>query len=57
MMHNKSRLQIASVLCVQNLVLAERDGASDRQSQLTERGVFRILQDLLSSTDANLFEK
>ncbi len=57
MLHNSNKLQMAAVVCVQNLTWTEDDGAADRQSKLRDMGVYKILQQLLTSTDTGLFEK
>ena len=57
MKHHSSKLQVAAVFCVQNLTWAEEEGAGERQARLRELGVYKILQQLLATTDTLLFEK
>ncbi len=57
MLHTSTKLQMASVVCVQNLTWAEDEGAAERQTRLREMGVCKILQQLLTTTDTALFEK
>ena len=57
MLHHNNKLGIAAVLCVQNLIRVEDDGATERQTKLREMGVYKILQQLLTTTDVALFEK
>lgn len=57
MMHTNVKLQIAATTCISNLVWNEEEGAYKRQSKLREMGVQKILQQLLSSSDAILFDK
>ncbi len=57
MMHNNSKLQIAAVVCVQNLIWSEDAGALDRQNKLKEHGVQKILQQLLTTTDTTLYDQ
>ena len=56
-MHTNVKLQIASITCISNLVWNEDEGAYKRQSKLREMGVQQILQQLLGSNDAILFDK
>ena len=75
-MHSNTKLQIAAVVCILNLIWRTDEGSADRQSRLKEIGfvfldfvfvttsfdlpntrVFKILHQLLSTTDSNLFEK
>jgi hypothetical protein len=48
---------MAAVLCVHNLSLFEEPGSSDRQLKLREIGVYKILQQLLTTNDSALFDK
>ena len=57
MLHTNCKLQMAAVLCVHNLSLAEEAGSSDRQMKLREIGVYKILQQLLTTNDSALFDK
>jgi len=57
MLHNDTKLQIAAVVCIQNLIWRNDEGSSDRQLKLKEIGVFKILHQLLNTTDQALFEK
>jgi len=72
MLHHNVKLQIAAVVCVQNLTRASDDDgamasgvagsvterqARDRQQRLKEMGVHKILQQLLTTKDSVLFEK
>jgi len=57
MVHNNTKLQIAAVVCIQNLIWRNDEGSSDRQMRLKEIGVFKILHQLLTTTDTTLFEK
>lgn len=57
MVHSNTKLQIAAVVCVLNLIWRNDEGSADRQLRLKEIGVFKILHQLLTTTDSNLFEK
>ncbi len=57
MLHNSNKLQMAAVICVQNLTWAEEEGSAERQAKLKDMGVYKILQQLLTTTDTALFEK
>jgi len=57
MVHNNTKLQIAAVVCIQNLIWRNDEGSADRQIRLKEIGVFKILHQLLTTTDTTLFEK
>merc|ERR1711874_664006 len=57
MVHNNSKLQIAAVVCILNLIWRNDEGSADRQIRLKEIGVFKILHQLLTTSDSNLFEK
>ena len=76
-MHSNTKLQIAAVVCILNLIWRNDEGSADRQSRLKEIGwgviysfpswlnilkhanlrVFKILHQLLTTSDSNLFEK
>ena len=75
--HSNTKLQIAAVVCILNLIWRNDEGSADRQSRLKEIGwggvysfpswlnilkhanrrVFKILHQLLTTSDSNLFEK
>jgi len=57
MVHNNTKLQIAAVVCIQNLIWRNDDGSAERQMRLKDIGVFKILHQLLTTTDTTLFEK
>ncbi|XP_041374245.1 armadillo repeat-containing protein 8-like [Gigantopelta aegis] len=57
MVHSNVKLQIAAILCVLNLVSKQDEGAFHRQERLKKMGVQKLLQQLLSTQDATLFEK
>merc|ERR1712130_961139 len=54
---DSAKLQIAAVVCVQNLIWRNDEGSADRQSRLKDIGVFKILHQLLTTSDTTLFEK
>ncbi|KAK4877482.1 hypothetical protein RN001_009988 [Aquatica leii] len=58
MTHPSTRLQTASIYCINNLIRQEEPGAAGRQSRLRDMGVVNILKQLISTTpDSLLFEK
>lgn len=57
MVHSNTKLQIAAVVCILNLIWRNDEGSADRQMRLKEIGVFKILHQLLTTSDSNLFEK
>lgn len=57
MMHSNTKLQIAAVVCVQNLIWRNDEGSAERQARLKDMGVFKILHQLLTTSDTVLFEK
>lgn len=57
MVHNNTNLQTAAVVCIQNLIWKDEEGTLERQAKLKEIGVFKILHQLLGTTDKGLFEK
>jgi hypothetical protein len=57
MLHTNCKLQTAAVLCVHNLSLAGEPGFLERQAKLREIGVYKVLQQLLSTNDSALFDK
>ncbi|XP_033728549.1 armadillo repeat-containing protein 8-like isoform X2 [Pecten maximus] len=57
MVHTNVKLQIAATTCISNLVWNEEEGAYKRQQKLRDLGVLKLLQQLLNTPDATLFEK
>ncbi|XP_039279175.1 armadillo repeat-containing protein 8 [Nilaparvata lugens] len=57
MMHNNVKLQIAAIFCISNLVWKDESGSAERQAKLKEMGVFRLLQQLIMTSDTLLFDK
>jgi len=57
MVHSNTKLQMAAVVCILNLIWRNDEGSADRQARLKEIGVFKILHQLLTTSDSNLFEK
>jgi len=57
MVHNNTKLQIAAVVCILNLIWRNDEGSAERQCRLKDIGVFKILHQLLSHSDTTLFEK
>uniref|UniRef100_T1HV19 Armadillo repeat-containing protein 8 n=1 Tax=Rhodnius prolixus TaxID=13249 RepID=T1HV19_RHOPR len=57
MSHNNVKLQIAAIFCISNLVWKEESGSAERQAKLKEMGVYRILQQLIMTSDTILFDK
>src|SRR6266487_309136 len=57
MMHSNVKLQIAATFCISNLIWNEEEGATERQDRLKEMGVQKLLQQLLTTTDTNLFDR
>lgn len=57
LMHTNAKLQMAAVVCVFNLAYIEEPGAGERQAKLKEVGVYKILGQLLNTSDAHLSEK
>jgi hypothetical protein len=55
--HSNVKLQTAATFCIGNLAWNEDNGCLERQARLREMGVYRILQQLLCTNDATLFEK
>lgn len=55
--HSNVKLQTAATFCIANLAWNEEPGCLERQARLRELGVYRILQQLLSTSDTTLFEK
>lgn len=56
-MHSNVKLQIAAVYCISNLVWREDSGASERQARLKDMGVYKLLQQLIMTSDTALFDK
>ena len=54
--HLNVKLQTAATFCIGNLAWND-NGSRERQARLRELGVYRILQQLLSTNDPTLFEK
>lgn len=58
MTHHNTKLRIAAVFIVQNLVWSGDAGAAERQAKLKDIGVYKILQQLLATTaDSTLATK
>ncbi|KAI1292336.1 Armadillo repeat-containing protein 8 [Halotydeus destructor] len=57
MLDENAKLQTAAVYCITCLIWSEEDDAQDRQHRLKEFGVHKLLQQLLGTTDTNLFDK
>ncbi|RZF32139.1 hypothetical protein LSTR_LSTR004002 [Laodelphax striatellus] len=57
MMHNNVKLQIAAIFCISNLVWKDESGSAERQAKLKEMGVYRLLQQLIMTSDTLLFDK
>jgi len=57
MLDTRTKLQIAAVFCVCNLLRTEEEGAIERQAKLREMGIQRLLQQLLTTQDPILFDK
>ena len=57
MMHESVKLQMAATYCISNLVWNTEEGALDRQIKLRDMGVQKLLQSLLTTSDAHLFER
>jgi len=55
--HPATMLQIAALICVQNLVWAEDDGSGARQQKLKDLGVCQILHQLTGTSEMELYEK
>lgn len=56
-MHPNVKLQIAAVYCISNLVWREDSGAAERQARLKDMGVYKLLQQLIMTSDTALFDK
>ena len=56
-MHSNVKLQIAAIFCISNLVWREEAGSSERQARLRELGVYKLLQQLIMTSDTLLFDK
>jgi len=57
MIHSNVKLQIAAIYCISNLVWKDEPGSSERQAKLKEMGVYRLLQQLIMTSDTLLFDK
>lgn len=57
MMHSNVKLQIAAIFCISNLVWREEAGSSERQARLRDLGVYKLLQQLIMTSDTLLFDK
>ncbi|XP_050432318.1 armadillo repeat-containing protein 8-like [Adelges cooleyi] len=57
MTNGNAKLQAAAIFCVSNLVWKEDSGAADRQAKLKEMGIFKLLQQLITTSDSLLFDK
>ncbi|XP_042872833.1 armadillo repeat-containing protein 8-like isoform X2 [Penaeus japonicus] len=51
------KLQIAATFCISNLIWNVEEGAAERQIKLREMGVYKLLQNLMTTTDTGLFDK
>jgi len=56
-MHSNVKLQIAAIFCISNLVWREEPGSSERQARLRDLGVYKLLQQLIMTSDTLLFDK
>jgi hypothetical protein len=56
-MHSNVKLQIAAIFCISNLVWREEAGSSERQARLRDLGVYKLLQQLIMTSDTLLFDK
>lgn len=57
MTNSNAKLQAAAIFCVSNLVWKEDSGAAERQAKLKEMGIFKLLQQLITTSDSLLFDK
>ncbi len=57
MMHTNTKLQMAAVVCVHNLCIAEEPGSVERQARLKDVGVHRILGQLVATSDQALSDR
>lgn len=57
MTHPSTRLQTASIYCINNLIRQEEAGAAERQLRLREMGVVNILKQISTTPDSLLYEK
>lgn len=55
--HSNVKLQIAAIYCISNLVWKDEPGSIERQTKLKEMGVYRLLQQLIMTSDTLLFDK
>jgi hypothetical protein len=56
-MHSTVQLQIAAIFCISNLVWREEAGSGERQARLRDLGVYKLLQQLIMTSDTLLFDK
>ena len=56
-MHSNVKLQIAAIFCISNLVWREEAGSGERQARLRDLGVYKLLQQLIMTSDTLLFDK
>ena len=52
-----TKLQIAVTYCITNLVWAGEDGSSERQAKMRDCGILKCLNNLVESSDTDLFHK
>lgn len=57
MTNENSKLQASAIFCVSNLVWKEDIGAADRQAKFREMGIFKLLQQLITTSDSLIFDK
>lgn len=57
LLNSNVNLQTAAITCINNLIWSEEEGALARQERLKELSVPKILQQLLSTADSNLFDR
>ncbi|XP_076068671.1 armadillo repeat-containing protein 8-like isoform X2 [Oratosquilla oratoria] len=51
------KLQIAATFCISNLIWSAEEGASERQTKLRDMGVYKLLQNLMTTSDTTLFDR
>lgn len=57
MINGNVNLQTAATFCINNLVWNQEEGAAERQERLKELSVPKILQQLVNSNNATLFDR
>ena len=57
LLNSNVNLQTAATFCINNLIWNEQDGASVRQERLKELSVPKILQQMLTTPNSNLFDR